>query len=420
MTLTEAYNLIKIGTKEDKERGFKVLYDSTYAKSSYVAKKYLKNDTDTINDILQDSYIKAFKNIDQIEDPGKFSGWFSTIVANTSLNELKKRKPMLFSEIDNEEEGLQFEDSLVNERIDLQPEVSLDASETKRLVQEMIDTLSDEQRMCIMMYYLEELSVKEIADTLNTSENTVKSRLNYGRKAIKEKVLDLERKGTKLYGLLPFAFFLLASKMEAKACETSILPGIDTIIKEEVLQSSGRSFSSIKTASATKKTNILKATKLATKTKVLIGSITSALAITAGVAIINSAVKYDKQTTYDGALVFHEKTEDGLYVCYINSEKDYLSRELQKVTLKVDDKADFELICFEFEEELTFNHLIPVKGKEFKELEFGPEILYDNYRLYDLAKGFWGLAEVKDGVINSFSEGLREVRHISIDYNLDE
>jgi len=62
--------------------------------------------------------------------------------------------------------------------------------------------------MCVMMFYIEQMSVKNIAEVTGVSENTVKSRLKYGRKNIEEKVLELERKGTKLYGITPFPFFL--------------------------------------------------------------------------------------------------------------------------------------------------------------------------------------------------------------------
>lgn len=111
-----------------------------------------------------------------------------------------------------------------DERIDRQPELSYDKAETSRLVQEMIDTLSDEQRMCVMMFYAEEMSVKEIAQTLGISENTVKSRLNYGRKSIKEKVLELEQKGTKLYAIPPFTFFLYLLFADTQNAQAAELP----------------------------------------------------------------------------------------------------------------------------------------------------------------------------------------------------
>lgn len=203
------------------EEGFNYLYQSTYQKSYYIALKYMKQE-DAALDVLQDSYVKAFKNLGQLQDADKFASWFAKIVASTALDALKKRKVILFSQMEDEVGDSGAESMIEDERIDRQPELFYDKVETSRLVQEMIDTLSDEQRMCIMMFYAEEMSVKEIAETLGISENTVKSRLNYGRKNIKEKVLELEQKGTKLYAIPPFTFFLyllLADTQNAQAAE---------------------------------------------------------------------------------------------------------------------------------------------------------------------------------------------------------
>lgn len=210
MTFQEAITLAKQG----KEEGFRFLYSETSSKSYYIALKYTKNE-DAAQDVLQDAYIKAFSNLDQLEDAAKFPMWFSRIVATKALDVMKKKTPVLFSEMETEE-GIGAEEMFLEERAEFQPEVSLDRSETSRLVREMIDVLSDEQRMCILMFYMEQMSVKEIAETLNVSENTVKSRLNLGRQKIKEKVVQLEKKGTKLYGLGPVAFFLAMLSAEGK------------------------------------------------------------------------------------------------------------------------------------------------------------------------------------------------------------
>ena len=64
---------------------------------------------------------------------------------------------------------------LEDERRDHQPQLAFSQKETNELLRALIDTLSEEQRMCILLYYIEEASIKEIAQTLECSENTVKS-----------------------------------------------------------------------------------------------------------------------------------------------------------------------------------------------------------------------------------------------------
>ena len=68
--------------------------------------------------------------------------------------------------------------------------------------------MPEDQRAVIGMYYYEEMSVKEIASSMSASESAVKSRLMYARKKIEVKVRELEKNGTKLYGLAPLPFLL--------------------------------------------------------------------------------------------------------------------------------------------------------------------------------------------------------------------
>lgn len=263
MDLRQAVDL----AMEGKEEGYNYLYQQTSQKSYYVALKYMKQE-DAALDVLQDAYIKAFQNLEQLQDAEKFPAWFSKVVANKALDELKKKKAVLFSQIETEDSTVEslFED----DRIDTQPELSLDQKETSRLVQEMINVLSDEQRICILMYYVEEMAVRDIAETLGVSENTVKSRLNYGRKNIKEKVLELEKKGTKLYSLAPVPFFLyllLSDTMNAQACELPTNSILEMATKEVMKGAQGAGAGTIAQTGG-------KAMGLMTK-KVIIGIVTT-------------------------------------------------------------------------------------------------------------------------------------------------
>lgn len=213
--------------KGDQE-AYTYLYEKTYTKCFYLARKFL-NSEHTAQDIVQDAYVKAFKSLDTLEDPEKFPSWIGTIVSNLSKNELKRRKVTLFSETENEN-GQDISDTFVDDRVSVQPEVVMDQNETTRLMKEIIDTLTDEQRICVTMFYMEQMSVKEMASVLEVSENTVKSRLNYGRQKIKDKVLDLEKKGTKLYGLAPIPFFLLLLKEDVKAAQATQIPSMSAAV----------------------------------------------------------------------------------------------------------------------------------------------------------------------------------------------
>ncbi len=219
MTYTEAVKLAKQG----KEEGFQFLYESTYKKKMYIAIKYMKNE-DAAMDVLQDAYIKAFSKLDTLEDPEKFPGWMGMIVANTAKNALEKKNPLLFSQMEQEnEEGETFEYQMEDEDTWNQPELAYTQQETQELVRELIGSLSEDQKLCVMMFHIEGLSIKEIAEAMDCSENTVKSRLNYGRKNIKEKAEELQKKGVKLYSSAPVALLVYLLQKEAGAFTLSEL-----------------------------------------------------------------------------------------------------------------------------------------------------------------------------------------------------
>ena len=203
--------------KQDDQNAVNELYNQTFKKAYFVARTAIKSSdgdySSQIEDIMQDAYVKAFSSLDKLEEPEKFQGWLDTIVINRCKDFLKKKKPTLFSDMasENSNDGstLEFEDSQENDRMEFKPEETVDYGETKRLIAEMLDRMPEDQKMCLLMYYYEEMSVRQIAEAMDCSEGTIKSRLNYARKNLKGQVLELEKKGTKLYcmPLLPFLYW---------------------------------------------------------------------------------------------------------------------------------------------------------------------------------------------------------------------
>lgn len=211
-------------------QAFATIYDETVRTSYYVAKRILLDD-DATEDVLQESYIAVYNHLSDFQT-GNLQGWVDTIVANRAKNYLRRKNPILFSEMETEEKPVvEFEE----EKIEFRPDEKVDYDETQRLVLEIVDNLSPEQRLSIMLFYFEDKSVKEIAEICECSENTVKSRLNYARKKIKEDVLELEKKGTKLYSapIIPFIIWMLSKK--AKVCQVpqgmsaKVLSGVNSV-----------------------------------------------------------------------------------------------------------------------------------------------------------------------------------------------
>ena len=209
----------------------------------YKTIRVLIKDEDTVYDILQDTYVKAFTRLDQLQNPDKLIPWLKMIANNLAKDWLKKSKPVFFTDIygGEELEDIPFEESIEDVRSELNPEMAMDQQEAKRLVMEILDHLPEDQRVVIGMFYYEEMSVKDIAQTLGVSENTVKSRLSYGRKKIKEQVMDLEKRGTKLYNVAPFVFFLyLLGKADKVSAEPMVQKALPDIMQSYFREVSGR------------------------------------------------------------------------------------------------------------------------------------------------------------------------------------
>ena len=209
MNYKEAIKLANAG----EEKAFELLYIETFKSKYYLALQYMKNE-ESAQDVLQEAYMKAFSKLDTLDKPEAFSGWLGKIVANTAKNALVKKNPLLFTDIVVDDEEEEFEYQIEDESIEYQPEIAYTKQETKQLVCELMDTLSEEQRMCILMFHIEGISIKEIASTLGCSENTVKSRLKYGRDNLKIQAEELQKKGYKLYTLAPIPWLLYLLRTE--------------------------------------------------------------------------------------------------------------------------------------------------------------------------------------------------------------
>ena len=196
--------LIERANRNDQD-AFYDLYQNSYD-PVYRTVKSMVRDDDAALDIVQDAFVKGFASLSTLENPEQFLPWMRRIATNKAKDWFKQKHKITFSQLADEDgDEPDFED----ERTENLPEVVIDRNETARLIEEILRTLPDEQRMVIGMFYYENLSVAEIAETLGISEGTVKSRLNYGKKKIKAGVEALEKKGTKLYALSPIPFLRL-------------------------------------------------------------------------------------------------------------------------------------------------------------------------------------------------------------------
>ena len=177
----------------------------------YHCKKMLKKEEDA-QDATQDVLLIMITNLEKLREPAAFWGWVNSITSRRCIHQLST--PQREWQIPEDEEGGSMLDSLEHLDDQLVPEKALDNEETRRMLLDLVDALPPEQRMTVLFYYYDEMSVRAIAQAMGTSEGTVKSRLNYARRAIKRGVKDYERQGVKLYSASPLILLVYALGQE--------------------------------------------------------------------------------------------------------------------------------------------------------------------------------------------------------------
>lgn len=189
---------------------FDKLYRETIKFSYNIASFLLKNEED-IEDALQNSYMYVARYIKDLKKPESFENWLAVIVRHECQKHIAAHKRVgdIFSAVIKSEE-LDFSDEA-----DL-PDDLFDSDERRSAVRKIVDSLPDDKRACIVLYYFEQRSLPEIAEILGIPEGTVKSRLYKARKILEKEFTKLRKKDDTFYGLsiipLIISFFAWQSK----------------------------------------------------------------------------------------------------------------------------------------------------------------------------------------------------------------
>jgi RNA polymerase sigma-70 factor (ECF subfamily) len=156
----------------------KKLYD-LYAPAAYgIIKRYLYNNDNLAQEILNDSFYKILTKLDQYNFQGAFEGWIRRIVVNTLTDHLRKHiKP------DQMHKEVQPEDAYINSD-------SVEKLSHKELLQ-LVHTLPDTQRTVFNLFVFENYSHREIGSILNINETNSRWHLNDARRRLKEKLTSL-------------------------------------------------------------------------------------------------------------------------------------------------------------------------------------------------------------------------------------
>ncbi len=177
---------------------FAELVEKTSNKVYGLALRMLNNEQDA-EDVLQETYIKAYRALPEFERRSSITTWLYRIAANEALMVIRKRKPMAQSvEIDDDDEEVESLPEIVDWRN--LPENELLSTETRKVLQDEIDRLSEPLRMVFVLRDVEGFSGKETAEILGIQENAVKTRLVRARLKLRDGLSGYfrERMGTEV------------------------------------------------------------------------------------------------------------------------------------------------------------------------------------------------------------------------------
>lgn len=182
--------------KRGEEEGFNRIYAYTHDRVYFRAKQLMKNEEDAC-DLVQIVYMEAYKGIHTLQSPEALMGWLDSITYRQGMKLFRKKKDVLL-----QEEMEELLDELEDNNIRFMPELSADRRASAEIVRGIIEELPELQRTAVVMYYYDSMEVGQIADYMECSANTVKSRLNYARKYIRERIEEKEKKeGFRLHAL---------------------------------------------------------------------------------------------------------------------------------------------------------------------------------------------------------------------------
>lgn len=145
-------------------------------KLSHYLKKFFRN-PDELDDVLQEVFIKVYRNLYGFDVEKKFSSWIYRIAHNESINHLKKNSKKNISLDETEWE-------IVDEKLDLHTHI--DNKQLRENIQKGLSELKEKYREPLILYYFEQKSYEEISDILLLPRNTVGILIMRGKAKLKE------------------------------------------------------------------------------------------------------------------------------------------------------------------------------------------------------------------------------------------
>ncbi|MEM9918326.1 MAG: sigma-70 family RNA polymerase sigma factor [Bacteroidota bacterium] len=174
-----------VGNPDSLEKGFRLLMQK-YQERVYWQIRRLVVEHEDANDVIQNTFIKVFKNIGSFEGKSQLYTWLYRIATNEAITFLNKKKRKAASSLDDEE-------ALLANR--LEADTYFDGDKAQRMLQMALATLPEKQRLVFHMRYYDEMSYKDISEVLGTSVGGLKASYHHAAKKIENYLRGTESNG---------------------------------------------------------------------------------------------------------------------------------------------------------------------------------------------------------------------------------
>jgi len=161
---------------ESRDHAFDLLVSKYQERLYWVIRRMLEDHDDT-NDVLQDVFVKIFRNLAKFREDAKLFTWMYRIATNESLTFLKKKNKHFSLSLDEMQEEL-------GDRLSAQ--IDPDADQINQLLQKAIHALPEKQRLVFNLRYFDELGYKEMSEMLGTSEGALKASYHHAVKKVEK------------------------------------------------------------------------------------------------------------------------------------------------------------------------------------------------------------------------------------------
>ncbi len=158
------------------EKGYRLLLDK-YQDRIYWLVKRMVTDSDDAEDVVQNTFIKVFRNIGSFEGKSKFYTWLYRIASNESISFLQQKSRKMVSSLDAGD-GWEMQKMRADEFVD--------GEDIRMRLDKAISSLPDKQKLVFNLRYFEEMTYEEMSEVLDTSVGALKASYHHAVKKIEQ------------------------------------------------------------------------------------------------------------------------------------------------------------------------------------------------------------------------------------------